>query len=189
MARNNYEFVKQYTRKKHEIARGRVIRHIGFKIILVRRPGCSQTFAVAPGQGNRSFAPGTSLNLINMQGSGQIVAATLPPTGRTGVSAYPVRESEVGELDGCKIISADPDEVDAGSLGLDIVLEGFGFIEDPADILDAVIYNPITDEYSADPFVTINSYTWQDENHILINIDASEDTPDNYFPDIRLRRG
>jgi len=177
MARNLKQALSNESARKADLEKGIIRRYLGGGIWLIKGLGCNKLFRASAGQGSRSYAPGTSVNIARIQGSQQRAIVSLPPPGRRGASAGPVLSLGSGPFDALALREAAPQAIPAGSSDLAVSLLGGGFLETPVDSVRAVRFNNITQEWDDDPFLTVNSVVWISDKQLDITVDTSPDTP------------
>jgi hypothetical protein len=175
MARNLKQALVNESARKADLSKGIVNRYLGNGIWILKRLGCNQLFRASAGQGSRSYPPGMSVNVAQIQGSFQKAIVSLPPPGRRGASAGPVQTYGGGEIDALALREAAPQGLPAGATDYAVSLMGSGFLQTPVDSVRSVIFSTISNEWEQNTLVTVNSITWISTFQLDITVTSSED--------------
>lgn len=152
------------------------LRPLGRSGLHVVRLECNEEEIIV--SGSRSFAPGTQVFTGRYSGRTGETILTEPPPGRRGASAFPLQVVS-RDLDALGIVSADPEEVEAGATEA-VTVTGFGFLEDPVDTFRAVVFDEATATWTDDPLVTVDSATWTDAETVELSITVDSSAPEDY---------
>lgn len=189
MSRTISEALHTQSRRTADINKRIVSRYLGGGIWILRKLGCTKLGFASAGQGSASYAPGTSVNIAQIQGSNDHAIVSLPPPSRRGASAFPVSTLGSGSLDALAIMQAAPMTVPRGSIGAAVALTGSGFAASPVDLITAVFYDVPSRTFLPDPYVTVTSVTFISDTEIHILINVSSTCPVGYKPKFRAERG
>lgn len=157
----------------------------------VRVPGCGpgREVTVPSAAGGVAFAPGQMVSMGVLRTGATILGQ--PVGGLLGVSAWGLEMLDDGAFSSVRVISSDPDTIEAGVTNLELTITGEGF--KAGDVLVACLY--IGDEDSADfgkhetdPYVTLHDSTWVSEYEMTVQADAVAGTPDGYRFGVGVRR-
>lgn len=124
----------------------------------------------------QTFAPGTVVPLGSHTGDSRRLIIGGPPSGRRGVSQFPVDAPPPGQLDSVGIISASPATVESGAAGEAATLTGYGFRT--TDTFEAV--RQTSSGWEVDPLVTVATVSIDDSETAQITLTVSASTPAGY---------
>lgn len=160
------------------------LRPVGRTGLHVVRLECNEEEIVVSGA--RAFKPGTTVQTGRYSGRPGEVILTEPPPGRRGASAFP-RDVVRREIDAFGIVSADPDELEAGATTA-VTLTGFGFRQSPVDTFRAVVFDLSAAAWIADPLVTVDSAVWTDAETVEVSLTVDASAPEGYQVALEVER-
>src|SRR6185436_1408778 len=128
---------------------------------------CNGAVVTVSGPG-RTFAPGSQVRGGSHTGfPGWAIFVDAPP-GKRGGSEFALEFPQPGVVDAIAVVSADPFEVAPGTQV--VRLTGYGFLEDPVDIFEAVLGVDDDGERELDPEVTIGEATWISDTEVDVPV-------------------
>ncbi len=135
----------------------------------------------------KTFAPGSRVLLAALKGSDKRTIISEPPPGRRGGSVVGSDQATPETIDAVKAVSADPAVWLPGSQSVEFT--GYGFVEEPLDVLTVALWNATTRDYADDPYAAISGLAWVDATHVTATVTVEADTPLGYTFSVLARRG
>jgi hypothetical protein len=172
-----------------DISLARYVRPRGKGLHVVELAGSGIQVILSSLAGNMTFSPDDLVTLGSRSGRRNPVILGLPPAGSLAGGAVALSvflpDADVVPV----IISAIPDEIEAGAASERVVLVGRGFFDDPLDYFEAVLWDEATADWIADPLVTVHDPEWiadpageglsletgEDAVAVLIDVDAARE--------------
>ena len=158
----------------------------GEKYHRITLPNCDEQLLVTSTSGRTTYAPGSGVVVASHQGGRQKVIVGSPPPGKVGATNLPVLAT-ASEVDAVGIILADPFNITSG-LTTPVTLTGFGFLETPLDIFDAVKYDEDEMDYVVDSLVNLHTPVWVSATSIQIQVQVVAGAPEGWPINVRVER-
>jgi len=145
-------------------------------IHVIRYPCSTTEVKVGSALRGETFRPGSSVLLGSHAGEARLSILAAPPPGQRGSSAFPF-VSTLKRAQRPTLLGMVP-SILAPGFSSSVTFIGSDFLDDPVDVLTAVVYDEALEEWVADPFVTVtNPISWTDSETVSATVSVSQSAP------------